>query len=75
MLLFTGKDKTRILNVEAKGAEQSSLLSENEKEQLLKGLDDIVVDLNKRNDSIQSDVKKVEINQRGLVRNGIYYKK
>ena len=50
----------RILNVEAKGAEQSSLLSENEKEQLLKGLDDIVVDLNKRNDEIQSDVSKVK---------------
>ena len=50
----------RILNVEAKGAEQSSLLSENEKEQLLKGLDDIVVDLNKRNDELQTDVKKVK---------------
>ena len=50
----------RILNVEAKGAEQSSLLSENEKEQLLKGLDDIVVDLNKRNDELQTDVKNVK---------------
>jgi len=50
----------RILNVEAKGAEQSSLLSENEKEQLLKGLDDIVVDLNKRNDELQTDVNKVK---------------
>tara|TARA_Y100000593_G_C4070150_1_gene218725 strand:+ start:118 stop:525 length:408 start_codon:yes stop_codon:yes gene_type:complete len=50
----------RLLSVEAKGAEQSTLLSENEKEQLLKGLDDIVVDLNKRNDEIQSDVKNVK---------------
>ena len=50
----------RLLSVEAKGTEQSSLLSENEKEQLLKGLDDIVVDLNKRNDEIQSDVSKVK---------------
>ena len=50
----------RLLSVEAKGAEQSTLLSENEKEQLLKGLDDIVVDLNKRNDEIQSDVSKVK---------------
>ena len=50
----------RLLSVEAKGTEQSSLLSENEKEQLLKGLDDIVVDLNKRNDELQTDVKKVK---------------
>ena len=50
----------RILSVEGKNQEKDSLLSENEKEQLLKGLDDIVVDLNKRNDSIQSDVKKVK---------------
>ena len=49
----------RILSVEGKNQEKDSLLTENEKEQLLKGLDDIVVDLNKRNDSIQSDVKKV----------------
>ena len=50
----------RLLAVEGKSQEKDSLLSENEKEQLLKGLDDIVVDLNKRNDSIQSDVKKVK---------------
>ena len=36
----------RLLVVEGKTAEQSSLLSENEKEQLLKSLDDVVVDLN-----------------------------
>tara|TARA_B100000287_G_C20364967_1_gene675366 strand:- start:312 stop:719 length:408 start_codon:yes stop_codon:yes gene_type:complete len=50
----------RLLSVEAKGSEQSTLLSENEKEQLLKGLDDIVVDLNKRNDELQTDVNKVK---------------
>ena len=50
----------RILNVEAKGVEQSTLLSESEKDQLLKSLDDVVVDLNKRNDELQTDVKKVK---------------
>ena len=50
----------RILNVEAKGVEQSKLLSESEKDQLLKSLDDVVVDLNKRNDELQTDVKKVK---------------
>ena len=50
----------RLLAVEGKTQEKDSLLSENEKEQLLKSLDDVVVDLNKRNDDIQSDVKKVK---------------
>jgi len=50
----------RLLAVEGKNQEKDSLLSENEKEQLLKSLDDVVVDLNKRNDDIQSDVKKVK---------------
>ena len=50
----------RLLAVEGKTAEQSSLLTEQEKDQLLKSLDDVVVDLNKRNDDIQSDVKKVK---------------
>ena len=50
----------RLLAVEGKSQEKDSLLSENEKEQLLKGLDDIVVDLNKRNDELQTDVKKVK---------------
>ena len=50
----------RILSVEGKNQEKDSLLSENEKEQLLKGLDDIVVDLNKRNDELQTDVNKVK---------------
>tara|TARA_B100000131_G_scaffold234642_1_gene226574 strand:- start:103 stop:510 length:408 start_codon:yes stop_codon:yes gene_type:complete len=49
----------RLLAVEGKSQEKDSLLSENEKEQLLKSLDDVVVDLNKRSDDIQSDVKKV----------------
>ena len=50
----------RLLAVEGKTQEKDSLLSESEKEQLLKSLDDVVVDLNKRNDDIQSDVKKVK---------------
>ena len=50
----------RLLAVEGKSQEKDSLLSENEKEQLLKGLDDIVVDLNKRNDDIQSGVKDIK---------------
>ena len=50
----------RLLSVEAKGTEQSNLLSESEKDQLLNSLDDVVVDLNKRNDKLQSDVKKVK---------------
>ncbi len=50
----------RLLAVEGKNVEKDSLLSESEKEQLLKSLDDVVVDLNKRNDDIQSDVKKVQ---------------
>ena len=50
----------RLLAVEGKNVEKDSLLSENEKEQLLKSLDDVVVDLNKRSDDIQSDVKKVK---------------
>ena len=50
----------RLLAVEGKTAEQSSLLTEQEKDQLLKSLDDVVVDLNKRNDSLQTDVKKVK---------------
>ena len=50
----------RLLAVEGKSQEKDSLLSENEKEQLLKGLDDIVVDLNKRNDELQTDVSKVK---------------
>ena len=50
----------RLLAVEGKNIEKDSLLSEQEKDQLLKSLDDVVVDLNKRNDSLQSDVKKVK---------------
>ena len=50
----------RLLAVEGKTVEQSSLLTEQEKDQLLKSLDDVVVDLNKRNDSLQTDVKKVK---------------
>jgi len=50
----------RLLSVEAKGTEQSTLLTEQEKEQLIQSLDDVVEDLNKRNDSIQTDVKNVK---------------
>ena len=50
----------RLLVVEGKTTEQTSLLSESEKDQLLKSLDDVVDDLNKRNDSLQTDVKKVK---------------
>ena len=50
----------RLLAVEGKNVEADGTLSEQEKEQLLKSLDDVVVDLNKRNDSLQTDVKKVK---------------
>ena len=50
----------RLLSVEAKGTEQSNILSETEKEQLLKSLDETVKDLQSHNDSLEANVKKVK---------------
>ena len=40
------------------GSENEFGLSETEKEQLLKGIDEVVVDLQKRSDEVTSEVKE-----------------
>ena len=49
----------RLLSAEAKGgSEESFALSDTEKEQLIKGIDEVVIDLQKHSDKVTSEVKE-----------------
>jgi len=53
----------RLIAAEAKGGSESEFgLSEKEKEQLLTSIDGVVVDLQKKSDSISSDITSVKEN-------------
>ena len=53
----------RLIAAESKGGSESEFgLSDKEKEQLLKSIDDVVVDIQKKSDDIQSDIQTVKDN-------------
>ena len=53
----------RLIAAESKGGSESEFgLSDKEKEQLLKSIDDVVVDIQKKSDDIQSDIQSVKDN-------------
>jgi len=53
----------RLIAAEAKGSAESEFgLSDKEKEQLLKSIDDVVVDIQKKSDKISEDITSVKEN-------------
>ena len=53
----------RLIAAEAKSGSESEFgLSDKEKEQLLKSIDDVVVDIQKKSDKISEDIKTVKDN-------------
>ena len=53
----------RLIAAEAKGGSESEFgLSDKEKEQLLKSIDDVVVDIQKKSDEITEDIQTVKEN-------------
>ena len=53
----------RLIAAEGKGGSESEFgLSEKEKEQLLTSIDDVVVDLQKKSDSLTDDIQSVKEN-------------
>ena len=58
MLVKMASIVQKIVAAESKGSSENEFgLSDSEKEQLLKGIDDVVVDLQKRSDEVTTEIK------------------